>query len=144
MARQDICFLSDTADRVEMPLTVTGLCSGVATLMQKVTVLMLADASDPTRNYGGSLGTLLTGANNPDTSILKNFLQQAATEVYTTLLEEQSLMLHDLPDDEKLTSLSVVNVVIEGVDAVSVEYSINTQAGEVNYFNIDIPITAGA
>ena len=141
MAREDVSFLADTADRVEMPLVVTGTCSGIATLMQKVTTLMLADADDSTRNYGGSLGKLLQGANTQNEATLKNYFKQAADDVYLVLQEEQNLNLHDLPDDEKITDLTVLNVTIPSQDAVTVEFSITSQAGETNYFKVDIPIT---
>jgi len=140
MARQDVSFLADTADRTMMPLVITGTCSGVATLMQKVTTLMLADADDPTRNYGGSLGKLLQGATTNEDN-LKNYFKQAADDVYLLLKEEQALQLHDLPDDETITALTVLGVTIPGPDSVTVEYSITTLAGETDYFKMDIPIT---
>jgi len=143
MARRDLSFLADTPEQVIMPLTVTGQCEGTATLMQKITTLMLANQSDPTRNYGGSLGALLDGGNNSDEAIMTNYFQQAADEVYTLLVEEQELDLHDLPDSEILTNLNVDSVVITDRDSVEVSFGITTADGEVNYYTTDIPIQTG-
>lgn len=143
MAREDICYLKNTTNPVLMPLVVTGKCSGVATLMQKVTILMITNQSDPTRNYGGSLGALLMGTNLQSEEIAKNYFQQAAVEVYTLLQEEYNLELHDLPDDEILTGLNVDSVEITAPDAVSVRFEIENLAGDTDYFNINIPINTG-
>ena len=93
MDKRDLSFLSSTPTSTLMPLVITGECSGIATLMQKVTILILANANDPTRHYGGSLDVLLEGSNTQDIDILTNYFQQAADEVYSLLLEEQSLQL---------------------------------------------------
>lgn len=143
MARSDISFLDDTTEQVEMPLVITGTCSGSATLMQKVTTLLLADESDATRNYGGSLGDLLSGANVQDEDFLKNYFQQAGIEVYSLLQEEYSLEIHDLPDDEVLTGLTVSDVTLSDNDSVSVTYTITTLDGESTDFNVNIPINIG-
>ena len=140
MARQDICFLDNTQDRVEMPLEITGVCSGVATLMQKVTTLMMATTSDPTRNYGGALGDLLGSGNLQNEQVLQNYFQKASVDVFQLLQEEQRLNLHDFPDDEILTGLSVQSVSVLDRDKAAVEFLIENQAGDQNYFNVNIPI----
>jgi hypothetical protein len=143
VSRIDISFLKKTTEQVLMPLEITGTCTGIATLMQKVTTLMMADKSDPTRNYGGSLGALLEGNNPSDTAVLSNYFQQAADEVSSTLKEEQDLNLHDMPDSEILSSLRVDSVTITAKDSVSVSYIITSKAGEVDHFKVNIPIITG-
>jgi hypothetical protein len=143
MTRQDISFLENTELQVEMPLRITGTCTGVATLMQKVTTLMLADAHDTTRNYGGSLGRLLMGTNNRDEAVLRNYFQASAVAVYQLLQEEQALQLHELPDDEVITDLKVTAVTIISPDTVSATYVITNKASDEGTFNINIPINRG-
>lgn len=141
MGRKDISFLEDTPDQVEMPLTVTGTCEGIATLMQKVTTLMLANDSDNTRNYGGSLSALVIGANMRDTDVLQNYFQQSAVSVYQLLQEEDNLNLHDLPDSERIDDLQVESVTIDADDYASVQYRITNKAGDTEPFTLNISIT---
>lgn len=135
--RTDLCFLKDTKDHVEMPLSVTGFCSGRATLMQKFTTLLFADESSDTRIFGGGLGGLV-GGNTYSEDALKLLVRQAATEVYQILKEESDTGLFELPPEETITGLGEVSVA-SGRDSFSASIQILTEAGPID-LNTPLPI----
>ena len=123
---RDLSYISNREDVTEVPMRVTGECSGNALLAQKAITMMLTDPEGYMRGgEGGGLGKVVGGANIPaGREDLMNLAAIAASEVSGDLALSQS----GSPDTERLARLSVTNANSEG-DAVNMSFDVEPVEG---------------
>jgi hypothetical protein len=132
---RDLSFLKNTKDRVEMPLAVTGECSGNAVLLQKFTTLLFSEPSEY-RRFGGNLNKLI-GASS-DAKSVTSAVRLAATEVYLVLKEETMLGRNPQGPAGSLKELGDIKVE-KTADGFTAEIELITEAGPVQ-LGVPLPI----
>ena len=126
----DIAFTTDKTGIYEVPLVVTGSCTGAQVLLQKVVMLMLASTDDTLRYEGGLLYDNLRGANVSEGSLdrLENLINIAITDTVEIIREEQKET--SLPTSERLDELALTGLSIPQEGSLYLELTITNAESE--------------
>jgi hypothetical protein len=132
----DLNFLASGDQLQLVPFVVSGTCEGARAVAQKVIISLLTDSQDPLRfGEGGGLGSLV-GRANSTSSELSNRLTLSVASTAEAIRQEQQTDT-SLTDSERLAPVGVENFAQAG-DAVQVELTVTTVAGEVATANLNI------
>lgn len=127
----DLSYTIDKDGELLVPFTINGKASSRQILLQKVMNIILTEPDDPYRDVGGGLYGSLRSANLNQKGLerVKNLINIAISETVEQLRAQQAANT-DLPDEEKLSSLSLTDVSIQPDNSLYAEFTIVSASGE--------------